>query len=188
MPPLAYFVCIGLTIGIPVYAIYWCWRHMSASHDVDVENGHNIGKCVGCGYDLRSGHDKCPDCGSSTLVWAYDESDPDALNVRLLSRDWPYEHIQPRIPGPSEVQRLLYKTNDERVAVLLSQQLHARGVWCTTREKSGLSGRGGAPTTYQTWHLVILEDDDARARAIVEHFKNKNRSATHHTRTGTSHE
>jgi hypothetical protein len=75
---------------------------------------------------MRAGHLTCPECGGPGRE--REVEDRGHLDRARLIREWPTGHRPVRRPAADEVHTLLYATDSEADAMLLTQQLVARGI------------------------------------------------------------
>jgi len=86
--------------------------------------------CRRCGYDLRGGHDRCPECGAVLHP----------LDARRLENEWPEVWTEPRALQKTEVAAVVHVAYNFAEARNLVHQLRARGVWACVGSESELSG------------------------------------------------
>ena len=149
----------ALVVGsLTLLAVNWQRRRgrtTSASNDTPdgpEPSGH-------CGYDVRGGLERCPECGRPT---------PAARRNRLadLRTRWPTESLVPRSPAADETPVVVLTTDEAPAADLLRQHLEARGIAART---------AGPPTISNTVYthvvgghrLLVWSADADRARAII---------------------
>jgi hypothetical protein len=113
--------------------------------------------CRQCGYDLRGGHERCPECG--TVVKALD-------GERLLN-EWPSVWIEPRRPLQNEVAVIVHVAYNSAEARELVHQLRARGVWAWIGNDSELSGS----EPFDELAVVSSTLDRELAAGIIDHFR-----------------
>jgi hypothetical protein len=70
-------------IGLPWWMIALAAAPGTAGLIVDLRRRKhrraNPSQCKRCGYDLRAGHDRCPECGAASHVKVAEESDDGAI-------------------------------------------------------------------------------------------------------------
>jgi hypothetical protein len=128
--------------------------------------------CTECGYDLRAGHESCPECGARVLKEL--PSDVVELDPHALSENWPASAIEPRIPWPGETPVVAHSTRNSIDANLLAEQLQARGVWARVEQKVNGQLSGTVMANTVQYYVVVTSDDEATAKAIIETFRFKN--------------
>jgi hypothetical protein len=150
-------VAVGFFIGLPallVGAIYLIVRSFHRSSEPDAE------PCESCGYDLRGGHLKCPECGQPTRQ-------AQRARLKKLLEEWPSNGIEPRRPAPHETPVVVFQTVDGRLASLLCDHLLVRGVFCEMNKP----GSSIDPITMQHMiadhRLLVWSEDFEPAKEII---------------------
>jgi len=135
--------------------------------------------CFHCGYDLRSGHAVCPECGVRVpTAKDLEERRLDAyeLDPHRLRDEWPSVPITPRTPAADEGVVAVYIAHNGIEADLLKQQIEARGVQCRVEERADFGARAGYRPRMRTLVMVPAADEMV-GREIVNHFRRRPRSA-----------
>ncbi len=135
------------------------WRGLRR-RPADDETADGPEPCGHCGYDVRGGLPRCPECGRPT---------PAARRNRLadLRTRWPTETLTPRTPAADETPVVVLTTEEAFAADLLRQHLEARGIAAPT---------AGPPTISNTVYtqsvgghrLLVWSDDADRAQAVID--------------------
>jgi hypothetical protein len=113
--------------------------------------------CRRCGYDLRGGHERCPECGAVLK----------SLDAWRLENEWPEVWIEPRAPQKGEVAAVVYVAYNFAEARELVHQLRARGVWAWVGNESELSGAESSDELA----IVVSTLDRELALGVIDHFR-----------------
>lgn len=177
MPQIGEIVAVTALLGILgciCLWLYFMWLQMKAAlapGPEEDESGRNRGPCPNCGYDLRSGHDRCPECGASTELPSRPPGDAEAFDEAYILKNWPDSPIDAPTPWPGQSTFQLQEFANFNLASLVASQLKARGVWC---DVSNSKYRGLKGAERHSYFLIILEDDKDPALAILDSFRFKN--------------
>ena len=130
-------------------------------------------ECENCGYDLRAGHDRCPDCGAPVITADSELARESVLDAHALRDNWPTAVIKPRRPEDSESRVIVHTTPNEFEANLLIEQLTSRGVLAGRTTKEEFRHVGGYSWTVHLIQVIVPSGDEELARAIIEGFRRK---------------
>lgn len=169
---IALLVVLAIGFGLLVCGSY-VWAAVTGRRTEGMDEEYDSRPCPTCGYDLRAGHDRCPECGRPTSDSADDDprSAAEAFDLARLRDEWPHDPIEPVPPEPWDPLVQVYSTMDGWMADLLVDQLTARGVWCTLQHKRQEELAGGMVSAVEFHRVVVAESDRQRADSILDRFR-----------------
>lgn len=165
----------------PLLWLTWGFWKAAARHRADEDRSEWAidDRCAECGYDLRAGHEVCPECGAPVPTEADRARERGyLLDPHALSADWPIDAITPRRPAPHEMPLTVHSTVNGLEANLLVKQLNARGVLATLQTKDEYQIKGAFSQTIRCSFVVVPSDDEEIAKAIVDRFRWKQPPST----------
>ncbi|HET6248058.1 MAG TPA: hypothetical protein VFE47_10205 [Tepidisphaeraceae bacterium] len=175
MGDIIVFIVGAALVGGAVWAFWVFWpSFVDRTAECNASSGRNEGACEECGYDLQGGHDRCPECGKSTLEQDAIGFDPEAFDMRALTSDWPSENVEPTAPSASETVCVLQESTDREIARLLSAHLIARGIWSDMGKEIARNVGNGLTVALGTWRVIVIENDRGRAQDAIDRFRKKN--------------
>jgi hypothetical protein len=134
------------------------WRRLGPPADGrDGDDGPE--PCVHCGYDVRGGLERCPECGRPTPAFRRNR-------LADLRTRWPTETLVPRSPGFDEVPVVVLTTDDGPAVDLLVQHLEARGIAARVALPQPI-GHAAYQQVMGGHKLIVWSEDADRARAII---------------------
>ena len=166
-------------IGLMVAILFKIWRRYEKSK-ADREPAMPLGDpefCEECGYELRSGHDVCPECGTRVPTPEERNAPRGAkLDPRALRELWPLDAIEPRRPSPDETPFLLHTTENQSEADLLTQHLSCRGVMAELKTDSITTH--ARTVSEKVYYLVIVPSGDKElSESIIKQFRWRQRAS-----------
>jgi hypothetical protein len=175
---------LGLAfVGAMTYFVVRNWKAGSRDAvEVEREERSEAGQCVNCGYDLRGGHEACPECGapvakpvSEAVAEVLDDGSTE-LNPHALRDNWPIDAIVPRQPRLDEIPTPVFTTLNILEANLLVQQLTARGIMAVSKSREEFRVSGSVTRRLNHLLIVVPSDDKELSESIIDRFRWKRKT------------
>jgi hypothetical protein len=141
------------------------WRRRHNPEELAREKRQFKGICPICGFDLRSGHTLCPECGGPGRERRI--PDPGRLDRAAMLRDSPLGPV-PQAPATEESMEAVYETDSPVDAMMLAQYLEAIGIAC--RLEGDLPERDPTGQTGRTRCLLARPADRDHVLAVVDRY------------------
>ena len=126
-------------------------------------------QCFACGYDLRVGHELCPECGAPIIPTDFPLTT--TLNTALMTHDLPQSKLKLRKPAISEARVLIYASENDLMVSLLAEHLVGRGIDVDlARGDESVVPDGLTSFRRQGCRLMVWSGDVAETTKVIRQF------------------
>ena len=151
-----------------VTAIFW-WLISREATRLERKERFLKQHCFACGYDLRVGHDVCPECGAPII--ATDLPLTTTLNTALLNHEMPPSKRMLRKPAAHEARVLIYASENDFMVSLLAEYLIGLGIEVElARGEQTLVPNGLTSTRRQAYRVMVWSGDVVETTRVIRQF------------------
>jgi predicted amidophosphoribosyltransferase len=143
-----------LAVGAIVLVLWLTWGRDGEA------NRREENRCLNCGYDLRFSQIRCPECGTAIQVRSGD--------VFPLRDNWPATPIDQRLPAVDEMPMAIRYTSIPSEAMLMRDQLNARGIACWIERQKAQHLIGYQADRAGNLSVNVWSGDESLARDLLE--------------------